>query len=285
MQNEGNKFTTPVGRLVQGSLYVPADKDAVGKPFDDGRVQYWCHVAIPKQGEAHWNQTEWGAYLWNFVQTDFGNSKIPPNFAWKVSDGDDATPDEKGRRVCDRAGYAGCWIIKPKNGFAAHLHDCTKPGKPIMADGDEILPGDWVQVRLEMMVNKGTNPSVYLNHSKVGFIKHGERIHTYSVEDVNAVGFMDAPPSTPMAAMGTTPAPTTQPAAAAAPPAMPVTPHTGILMPTAPGQQAAPPPPAAPPAAPVKVMTALANGTPYESFIQNRWTDQMLLDHGYMVMQ
>ena len=52
---------------------------------------------------------------------------------------------------------------------------------------------------------------------------------------------------------------------------------------------AAPSPPAAPAApstatsSPSRTMTAAAGGTPYESFIANGWTDQQLIDGGYMI--
>ena len=56
-------FTTPVGRLVMGSLYKAQDKDADGKPLliksgpnaGQPKVQYFFALAVPKApDETHW---------------------------------------------------------------------------------------------------------------------------------------------------------------------------------------------------------------------------------------
>lgn len=62
-----------------------------------------------------------------------------------------------------------------------------------------------------------------------------------------------------------------------------VTPNPGFLAPpVAPAPGMVPPP--VPPAAPQRIMTAKAAGAPYESFVAGGWTDEMLIQHGYMVM-
>lgn len=83
------------------------------------------------------------------------------------------------------------------------------------------------------------------------------------------------------------------PVAAPAPVVPPTAPHTAFLTPGAPAPGGTPPappaapvaPPAAPaaPVAPAHTMTAKAAGVPYETFVQQGWTDQQLREQGYML--
>lgn len=305
MMNEDNKFTTPVGRLVMGAIYTPNTKKKNGQPMQnkDGspRQEYWLALAVPKLGEQHWNQTEWGAHVYNFVNTEFAG-KIPHNLAWKISDGDDRTPNEDGNIDADREGFKGSWIIKVKNGFMPAIHDCTAPGFPELTEKDAIQTGDYAQLRIEMGINRGSEgkPSVYLNHTKIGFIKHGIPIRSFKAEDVGTVGFQQAPPSIPPAAMGiqsphvasvtqpyiappatqtyVTAAPAITPSYVAPAPAVTpiaVQPHPGILMPQ-------PPAPTPPPAPAGRQMTAAAKGS-YEQYVAQGWADNQLIQNGLMM--
>jgi hypothetical protein len=77
------EILTPVGRLVQGSLYNPNTTDAENRPlvFKSGanagqpRVDYYFGLAIAKQGEQHWSQTEWGAKIWALGNAAFPNGQ------------------------------------------------------------------------------------------------------------------------------------------------------------------------------------------------------------------
>lgn len=86
-----------------------------------------------------------------------------------------------------------------------------------------------------------------------------------------ASGFMTAPAAAPA------PAPAPAPADAPAP-------YGGHMGNGAQTAEAPPPPPSAngATASPTKAMTALANGTPYETFIGKGWTDAQLIANGYM---
>ena len=64
-----------------------------------------------------------------------------------------------------------------------------------------------------------------------------------------------------------------------APAPIPVTPNPGFVQVPPPAPMA--PPPA--PAAPVRQMTAAAQGIPYESYIQQGWTDAQLVQNGLML--
>lgn len=70
-------------------------------------------------------------------------------------------------------------------------------------------------------------------------------------------------------------------------PAVPGNPAVGVQAVSSlphPGAAGVPSVPVATPS-PTRVMTAAANGQPYESFIAGGWTDDLLIAHGYMVVQ
>jgi len=124
-------FTTPVGRFVGGSLTKPQTIDAEGRPLvyktgaDAGkpRTSFFMAIAVPKAGEAHWNQTAWGQEIWNTGHADFPQGQADhPAFAWKVEDGDSALPNKSGKKNCDREGYRGCWILKFSSSFPSATH-------------------------------------------------------------------------------------------------------------------------------------------------------------------
>lgn len=93
-----------------------------------------------------------------------------------------------------------------------------------------------------------------------------------------APGGQPAAPNQPPAQPG--PAPGGQPAAPAgpAPGGQPVQPAHDFV--NGPQQPATPPAPGGPPVVPQ--MTAKANGIPYDQWIAAGWTDELLLQHGYM---
>ena len=89
-------ITTPVGRLVEGSLYKGNDRDADGNPLiyksgknaGQSRVDFYFAVAIPKGSETHWNQTEWGQVVENVAKAAFPKTYQRHDFSWKITDGD-----------------------------------------------------------------------------------------------------------------------------------------------------------------------------------------------------
>lgn len=272
-----NLFTTPVGRIVQGSLYDPQTKDATGKPIVDKQGEpsqkYYFALAIIKGNEPHWNQTQWGAIINQFVNTQFAG-RIPPGFTYKVDDGDSTIPNEKGHKNCDREGFPGNWILKLSSVYAPQIYKSVGSDLSQWLDADAINPGDYVQVRVHMAIRLvHPNPTLFLNPTMVCFNSYGTRIAIRAAEDVADVGFgapvvgSMTPPASPAFAAAVSSAP-----AAYVPPVTPVVPHTQIL--------AAAPPPAAPPA---RMMTAKAGGLTYEQYIAAGWTDALLIQHGMMV--
>ncbi len=82
MSNEKRIFTTPVARLVQGSVYTAVTKDIFGQPRviksgpDAGKPdpQYFFSVAIPKEQGLPWGKTKWGAILVEVAMDNFGKA-------------------------------------------------------------------------------------------------------------------------------------------------------------------------------------------------------------------
>lgn len=278
------ELLTPVGRLVQGSLYNGSTTDAENRPLvyktgantGQPRVNYWFNVAIEKKGEHYWNQTVWGKKIYDVGVAGFPNGAFnSADFAWKIIDGDSTTVNKQGNRPCDAEGFAGHWILKFSGSFAPSLYN--ENGTLPLTEPNAIQLGDYVEVYGYVEDNKSTQqPGVYLNHSMVARAGYGKRI--VSGADPKAVGFgnaeLPAGASVNPIAQAFSPVVTAPPVAYVAP--VPVTPppaYPQILTP--------PPVPAAPVVA--KVMTALCQGATYEQMIANGWTDATLIQHGMMV--
>lgn len=300
-------LTTPVGRIVGGSIYEPNTTDAEGKPLvyktgpDMGkpRVDYYIAVAVPKGGEKHWAETSWGQKIWAFGHQAFPQVAQSPTFAWKITDGDSTIPNRKGRRPCDQVGHAGHWILKFSGGYAPTVW-IQENGKFVqVTTPGYVKPGYFVEMQFNVKSNgSSSQPGIHLNHVQLCFRGYGTEI-TFG-PDVESAGFGAAPlpagatmtppasaaplPAAP-AVPGVPAAPVAPPSAPPAAPAVPVTPNpqfAGIpAVPGVPLPSAPPAPPAAPPAAPARQMTALATAS-YQDYISAGWTDALLIAHGMM---
>jgi hypothetical protein len=286
------ELLTPVGRLVQGSLYDGNTTDAEGKPLTvrtgvnagQTRTEYYFALAIPKGSEKHWSETAWGQKIWNVGHKGFPQGQASsPTFAWKIIDGDSTAPNRVGRKPCDREGYPGHWVLNFASGFAPGIYN--EDGTKQISESHFVNLGDYIQVYGSVADNGSMQqPGVYLNHQMVAFRAYGERIILGA--DPKAVGFGSAP--IPTGGSSTPPAgrfnPTTTYASAPVPMAAPPV----NVAPAATGAPAAatPPPPypsiLTPAQAPARVMLPAANGATYEQMIQAGWTDQLLIQHGMM---
>jgi hypothetical protein len=277
--SEAVDFTTPVGRLVGGSVYKFKDKDGkgaplvikfgtnVGKPY----VQYWMALAIAKGPEQHWSQTPWGKVIWDVGVKAFGQIASNPAFAWKITDGDNRVPNKKGNIAADNEGYPGHWVLNFGGTYAPKV--VNKDGSAYLLEPDAVKAGYYIQIAGSVADNKPSeSPGVYLNYSLVSLQAFGAEIT--QGPDPLAVGFGQSP--LPAGASATPVGGMPLPAPVAPIPAeamkLAVVPNPAFLT-------AAPPPPV--PAGPV--MTAKANGIAREVYIQNGWTDVQLREHGYMV--
>ena len=311
-------ITSPVGRIVMGSLYDPSTTDAEGKPLvvktgpnaDQSRVNYFFALAIPKGAEPHWAQTAWGQQIWAVGHQAFPQAAQAADFSWKIVDGDSQIPNKKGRKPCDNEGWRGHWILKFSGGFAPKVYQQEGAGFVQAMQKDFVKPGYFVEVAFSVEGNGSqSQPGVYLNHSMVCFRAYGQEI--VFGPDVASAGFgqsalptgasvtpppssipmpqaptMPLPPGLPQVP-GVAPAPLPQggfapmPSAPApgAPAPIPVTPNPGFVQVPPPAPMA--PPPA--PVAPVRQMTAAAQGIPYESYVAQGWTDAQLVQNGLML--
>jgi hypothetical protein len=292
-QKEG--LLTPVGRLVQGSLYEPQTTDAENKPLTirtgpqagQPRVDYFFSLAIPKSTEKHWAETPWGQKIWAAGHAGFPNGQASaPTFAWKVTDGDSQIPNRVGKKPCDREGHKGHWVLNFSSGFAPQI--VNEDGSSYLLEKDYVNLGDYIQVAGTVTDNGSQQqPGVFLNHSHVAFVRYGKRI-TIGV-DPKSIGFgkgtvipMDGSLTPPAQGFATPPV------------VMPVTngytpPNAATYSPPPAVQTPAPAPypgilgaPTVSVAIPQRTMLPPANGATYEQMVANGWNDQMLIQHGMM---
>lgn len=280
-------ITSPVGRIVMGSLYDPSTTDAEGKPLvvktgpnaGQPRVNYFFALAIPKGAERHWAETAWGQQIWVVGNQAHPNAAQSPAFAWKIEDGDSVIPNKKGRKPVENEGWKGHWILKFSGGYAPKVYQQDGQGYVQNMQKDFVKPGYFVEVAFSADGNGSTSqPGVYLNHSMVCFRAYGQEISFGP--DVASAGFGASPlpagasmtppagaipmPAAP-APSATPPVPTPVPSV----PAIPVIPNVGFVQVPV-------------PAAPVHQMTALAQGASYEACIAGGWTDATLVANGLM---
>ncbi len=238
-------ITSPVGRIVMGSLYDPSTTDAEGKPLvvktgpnaGQPRVNYFFALAIQKGAEPHWAQTPWGQQIWNVGNQAFPNAAQSPAFAWKIEDGDSQIPNKKGRKPCENEGWCGHWILKFSGGFAPKVYQQEGAGYVQVMQKDFCKPGYFVEVAFSVDGNGSqSQPGVYINHSMVCFRAYGPEISFGP--DVASAGFGQS--ALPVGASMTPPAGAIpMPQAPAAAPALPV--PVGVpQMPGVPGAPLAP---------------------------------------------
>ena len=298
MSQQRVNITSPVGRVVMGSLYTANTTDMEGNPLvvktganaGQARVEYFFGLAIPKGQETHWAQTAWGQTIWAVGNQAFQQAAQSPSFSWKIEDGDSTVPNKAGNKPCDREGWKGHWVLKLKGGYAPKVYRAEAGSYVQVAEENYIKPGYFVEVLMNVDGNNNQkNPGVYLNHSMVCFRAYGPEI--VFGPDVNEAGFGQAP--LPAGASMTPPAGTIP-----MPAPVPVVPNPQFLQVPGPGAIAPPPNPtpaavvAAPviplpnvPAAPSSPkMTAKAAGASYQAFITGGWTDANLIAQGYMTL-
>lgn len=302
--SNGIQVLLPVGRLVMGSLAEAQTKDRTGalrvvktgpnagKP----NPTYFFAVAIPKgpNDKGHWANSAWGQLIWNYGHASWPRGEGQrPNFAWKIDDGDDATPNQNGRANSKTEGFPGNWIVYLSSTFAPKVFNAngTEPVDPKL-----IKLGHYVEVFTTVASNDNAqNPGVYINHNMVAYAGYGPEITRGP--DPTAVGFgkgqlpagasatpvssLQAPPAP--AASVAPPAPAANaaapaPMAAPAPQPTAVTPHPGILSPPVAAPAVATPPPA--PVATGPVWKGPPAG--YAAHKAAGWSDDQLRTAGYI---
>lgn len=271
-----SNFTSPVGRMVQGDIFKPRTTDQQGNPLTiksgpnagQPRSDYFVAVAVPK------NSPDWAAF--KAIIDAEAKAAWPqgqynsPKFSDKIIDGDGV--DDNGKPNSEKAGFAGCWVVRFSSGFAPALWARSKVLPEHMRSPD---PESFVQVTDPSVLKRGyfirvagnvagnnnvQSPGLYLNYNMVELVGYGDEI----VSGPTASQAFGAPAAAPNAApipVASAPAPTASPSEPPAP-----EPYTEYAEVPAPGP----------------VMTAKAGATPYEAFIAKGWTDEQLKAQGYM---
>jgi len=322
------RFTTPVGRFVQGDCFVPQTKDQSGRPrvvksgpnAGQPNPQYFVALAIPKTpGVANWwdEPHEFFQTVLRVGQTSFPQGQSQrPNFAWKIIDGDSGAVNQSGRVINTIEGYAGHWVCRFQSSYPPKCFSRAigYAASQQLTDPTSIRRGFYLSINGSVEGNgeMTSNSGVYLNLDLISLEGFGPEI--VSGPDA-AAAFGNAAPALPAGAstvpvMPAAGAPVGVPAVGmtVAPPAAPVpvavapaptptaapTPYAGYMTPGAPAvppaaaPSVAPPPMVSPAAAattsPGKVMTAAANGIAYDAYIAQGWTDELLVQHGMMVL-
>jgi hypothetical protein len=248
-----------------GSIYNPNTKDADGKPLltqsGEPRVQYFFALAIPKGAETHWNQTAWGAQIYQAGKEAFKAIADSPAFSWKIEDGDSQIPNTKGRKPCDTEGFKGNWVIKFSSGYAPTLYQQQGGNYVQLTQDGFIKNGYYVEVAFSVATNGQTlKPGIFVSPSMVCFRAYGDEI--VSGPDVASVGFGQSPLPT---GASTTPLVSSIPMPQVTPPPAP---NYAILK---------------PPAPPAHKMTPAAMGISYEDYIKAGWDDVKLIQASLMM--
>jgi len=262
---------TPVGRMVQGSLFESNDRDMKGKLLTDKkgnpRVEYFFALAIPK------TSPEWGPF-WQQIaalaQQSYPNGEPShASFKWKYIDGD-------GPDVADKEAFKGCHIIKLKSSFAPRVY--AKGGTSLIVDPERVKRGHYIRAYISVAPNFDPDyPGIYLNPNMVEFIAYGAEITGGPSGDevFGAAPAAYVPPGASETPVGGTPLATPAGPATPGAPAEPATP--GGVQP-AEDFLRGPQPPLG------YVMAPKAGNYTYAQYMQTgKWTDELLIAQGYMV--
>lgn len=232
------KITTPVGRIVWGNpLTGRPKKDDSGKPVTkDGQpvIEYSFGLAIPKAdfgpvGEAM--QAEATAIVG-------AGQRIPPDFAFKMKDGDTDT-DKKGNPLRDKPGYAGCYVLACSTEIPVRCFGWD--GSKWVQATAGIKTGDYGRAELQIRGHgakpgaRGSKPGLYINPDQFVLDGSGEAIvNSANPDEAFGQGPAALPQgasATPTAAAPTMPAGNGSPFAASPPaptPAAPVQPDNAF---------------------------------------------------------
>ena len=189
---EGTQINA-LGRVVWGHPLKGTQK----KNMDTGQIilkdgqpviQHVFGLAVPK--------ADFLATVWPAMQAEAAKgfpSGVPQNFAWKIDDGDDATPRQGGKAFAEREGYPGHYVITiaSNTGFPPALYRFNGTNYDQLNE-DDLKTGDWVNAALNLVVNVPTQrthtPSLYVNPQALEFVGYGTAIVSAGVNPMAAFG-------------------------------------------------------------------------------------------------
>ena len=294
---EQTVIVTPVARIVAGDIHnaqecvtylngvktpkVYGSGPKAGQPRDP---EFQFKLAVPKTPGKGWKQEDWGAQILARGQADMPNNHTSPRFSWKIEDGDSIEMDRGGKkRYCDHEGYAGCWIIRSESMFAPKLWNSA--GTRELEDRSQVKIGHYVRAILNVKGNKSTqSPGVFMKATDLAYVAAGPEIRYEGGTDAATVAgaFGGAPVALPPGAIAVAAAQAGNPFATPVapvvvpPPAAPVAPV--VVPPPVPSFLT--PAPAAPVLRPTERVPA---GVTLNKFIEQGWTEEMLISQGYAI--
>lgn len=296
------EITTPIGRLVQGGLALREEKDDKGNVKRDEQGQpiksVFMALAIAK------DNPEWPAFyaaiykeaVESFPQLVQNGVITHPSFSLKVMDGDGM--DSNGKPNSTKPGMAGHMILKLSTRF---VPGCFHEGKfgamdQIQEPDKAIKPGYFIRARLVVKGNdwkpgSNTKPGIYLNPSLISLVGYGPIIQSASADPNEA--FKQPAAYTPQGMSSTPvggsesgslpPPPGSASAGLPPPPGAGTPPPAGAGLPPPPGASGGGLPPPPQQQRPQFEMTPAAQGATREALLGIGWTDQQMIDAGYMV--
>lgn len=314
------QVTTPVGRIVQGSVALrdKLDKRNNNQPKIDpktGLVIRECFIAlaIPKTDPtfnaiyAEMIRVAMTAYPNKFDPTT-GQLKPNVKFAMKMQDGDGY--DTNGELLSKKEGFAGHWILKLNTRFAPRCYPSGRfdPASEIQNPENLIKCGHWVRVALTIDSNgvkEGDNeaiPGLFMSPHMIEYVGIGDEISSGpSAQDafgtlpaavlppgvlpVGAIATAANPGALPSLPPATTPAlpPASTPALPSLPAATVAPPSVVPTLPTLP-PAAAPSLPALPAAPQYGPGPAMPAGMTVDAALATPgYTPELLIQHGYIV--
>ncbi len=295
--------TTPVGRMVGGSVYTGKTRNDKDEPllFKSGakkgqpRTEFSIGVAFAKTpGNAHWANEVGvtkmngvlGNHAWLRPVYDLGLAAFPAGeatraaFSWKIIDGDSTEPNKKMKRPCDNEGYPGHWVIwfTSADGAPKVL---SADGSQVIVEPDALKKGYFVQVLSRVTDNVGSEtPGIYWSLDKVALAGYGPVISSQMSDAEAGFGGTALPAGATAAPVGVAsmPAPLALPGAAPAP--VPVAAAAPAPVPAVP----APTPPVPVAAAPAYTLgiAAPAGHTVETLLAMPGWTVPLLIQHQYL---
>lgn len=183
------EIDTGVGRIVWGHPNKSQHKrdQQNNVVMKDGKpVEVWNFgLAIPRQ---HFETVIWPAMSAE-AATAFPNT--PPSFSWKFKDGDNGI-DRQGKRLSEREGYAGHYVLSiSTEAFAPTVVQFNPAtGQYRQMSPEEIKCGDYVATKVQLKVNVPTNsshtPGLYVNPVLIDFAGYGQPIVSANAPDPNA---------------------------------------------------------------------------------------------------
>lgn len=217
------RFTTPIGRMVQGDCFTPQTKDQqgnlrvvkTGPNAGQPSPQFYVGVAFPKMVEnpttrqmepnaefnAFYNELDAEARVaWPSLFPN-GGPCVLPTFAWKLVDGDGV--DTTGKSNAGKEGFAGHWVLRFTSGYAPKcFHAGHYAAAEQIADPKQLRCGDYVRVGGSIKSNENpTKPGLYVNFDLVEKAGHGQEI----TSGPDAAAAFSAPAGQAPAGMSATP--------------------------------------------------------------------------------